>query len=183
MSLGQTRLCSFLMRGYVLSARQPNLIAPSCVEGQRLLTTQPQYKKPFPYKTKKFTFIRSLLEYTSARLNENSRIIMIEGPPCVGKTEFAKKLADNFKLLYLPAVTEEDMFIQNGFDIRQLNDLMPTDHMRVYDLDMFYAEPDPKNMMLFGSTQVSFFKARWYQYLDALIHVLSTGKFIYLFVK
>ncbi|XP_045168556.1 NADH dehydrogenase [ubiquinone] 1 alpha subcomplex subunit 10, mitochondrial-like [Mercenaria mercenaria] len=176
MSVSQARLCLFVGRGSALFARQPNFVVSTTVEGHRHLTTHPQYKKPYPYERRRFGFFNALLDYTVARINENSRILMIEGPPCVGKTEFAKKVADAFQLKYMPAITEEDLFIRNGFDRRELNNMMPTEKMRCYDLDMFYAEPDPKNMMYFGATQVDFFKARYYQYVDALKHLLHTGQ-------
>lgn len=180
MPIGQARLCMVLGRSTALIPRQINIVTRATVqanEGQRYLTTNPQYKKPFPYKQKSFGLLRSLTEYTCARLNENSRILMIEGPPCVGKTEFAKNLADYFKLKHLPAITEEDLFVINGFDTRQLNELMSDDKLKPADLDMFYAEPDPKKMLTFGSTQIQFFQARYYQYVEALQHVLHTGQY------
>lgn len=176
MSVGQSRICFLVTRCSQQFMRQPNVVAPVALEGRRHLSTKPNYKKPYPYKEKSFGFFRALLDFTSARINENSRIILVEGLPCVGKSEFAKNLADNFQLKYMPPVTEEDLFIHNGFDIRQLNDAMPTEKMKFYDLDMFYAEPDPKNMLHFGSTQILFFKKRFYQYVEALKHVLHTGK-------
>lgn len=176
MSVGQSRLCLLVTRCSPLLVRQPSIVAPANVVGHKHLTTKPNYKKPYPYKEKSFGFFRAMFEYTSARLNENSRILLVEGPPCVGKSEFAKNLADNFKLKYMPPITEDDLFTHNGLDIRQLNELMPTEKMKVYDLDMFYSEPDPKNMLHIGGTQMLFFKHRFYQYIEALKHVLHTGQ-------
>lgn len=120
--------------------------------------------------------MRSLIEYTSARMNENSRIILVEGLPCVGKSEFAKKLADNFKLKYIPPFTDDDVFVICGLDKRETDGLMPTERLKCYDMDSFYAGLDPQKKLFYGNTQINYFKQRWEQYLLALRHIMNTGQ-------
>lgn len=45
---------------------------------------------PFPYKTDKYGFIQAVLDKTTYRFDDNSKIIVVDGPIAVGKTEFAK---------------------------------------------------------------------------------------------
>lgn len=175
MALRQTKLCVVLRRLGSPFVRQNNATAVVSIEGHRHLTTNPKYEKAYPYKTKRFNILRSIFDFTTSRINENSRIIMVEGPPCVGKTEFAKKLAQRFNLLHIPSVTEDDLFNVNGFDTRQLNEMMPSPKMKKYDLSMFYSEKDPEQLVYYGLLQIEFFQKKLQQYVEANRHVLSTG--------
>ena len=85
------------------------------------------YEKPFPYETKKFNFLHEslFLDRSLKRMNENSKMIIVEGHIGVGKEEFAKKLAENFDLKYIPRVSEDSMFTTDGgLDIRSFNDVL-----------------------------------------------------------
>ena len=85
------------------------------------------YKKPFQYEKKKFNFLHEslFLDRSLYRMNENSKMIVVEGQIGVGKEEFAKQLAHNFDLKYIPRVSEDDLFITNGgLDIRAFNDVL-----------------------------------------------------------
>jgi len=175
MALAHARLGLVIGRGPRLLARQTKAVAPLAFEGHRKLTTHPQYKPPFDYKNKGFPYWRTFIDWTTSRLNENSRIIQVEGPPCVGKAELAKKIADEFQLLYMPGINEDDIFIQNGFDKRELNGARSLGHM-FYDLNDFYKDSDPNTQKMVGNLQVSFYRERFLQYLMALRHVLSTGQ-------
>ncbi|KAL4222373.1 Ndufa10p [Mactra antiquata] len=176
MALRQVKVCDLLARCSSPLTRPKNAAALVSVEGRRNLTMNPDYKKPFPYKTKKFNILRAIFDFTVSRLNENSRIVMIEGPPCVGKSEFAKNLAHRFNLLHIPGVTETDLFTVNGFDLRQLNEMMPSPKMKKFDLQDFYSENNPELFYNFGRTQIDFFEMRSRQYVQALRHVLNTGQ-------
>lgn len=176
MALRQTKLCVVLRRCGTPLIRQNNAAAAVSIEGHRHLTTNPKYEKPYPYKTKRFNILRSIFDFTTSRINENSRIIMVEGPPCVGKTEFAKNLAQRFNLLHIPNITENDIFNVNGFDTRQLNEMMPSPKMKKYDLSMLYSEKDPEQFVYYGLLQIEFFQKKLEQYIEASRHVLSTGQ-------
>lgn len=45
---------------------------------------------PFPYKDTPYGFFQSLIDSTTHRIDENSKIIVVDGPMAVGKTKFAK---------------------------------------------------------------------------------------------
>lgn len=149
-------------------------------EGQKKLSTDVVYDpEPFPYRTKKYGLIQRMYDYTTSRLNENSRIICVEGPPFVGKTEFAKHLSKEFDLHYMPPITQEELFCNaRGFDMRKLNEIFEGQYPQniLHDLNDFYNEPDPKQMMRFGRTQIEYFLVKLVHYFEACNHLLATGQ-------
>ena len=183
MSLGQFRLCLMVGRNKSLLNPLKRAVTAINFEGQKKLSTDVVYDpEPFPYKTKQYGLIQRLYDYTTSRLNDNSRIICVEGPPFVGKTEFAKYLAKEFDLHYMPAGTQEDIFVnEKGFDLRKLNEIFDGNHPQLVlkDLNDFYNEPDPKQMMRFGKTQIDWFLVKLVKYFEACNHMLATGKFIF----
>lgn len=50
------------------------------------------YKRPpaFPYKDTQYGFIAAVMDKTTHRFDENSRIIVVDGPIASGKTKFAQ---------------------------------------------------------------------------------------------
>lgn len=177
MATGQTRLCVLFRSGGGLLARKVSCVAPATVEGQRHLTTHPRYKTPYPYKTKKFNYFSSLIDFTTSRFNENTRLITVEGLPCVGKSEFSRKLASTFQLHHISPSTEDEMYNINGFDIRQLNDAFDNPKLKFYDLKDFYMNPgELKETGLMLTTEMRMLVERYYEYINALKHVLSTGR-------
>lgn len=60
---------------------------------------------PFPYKEKNYNFFRALFDPTTSRLDDNSKIIVVEGLPTAGKGALAKRLADELDMLYIPSPT------------------------------------------------------------------------------
>jgi len=139
--------------------------------------TLPNYD-PWPYKEKKYTTIHEFLDNTSKRINENSKVIIVEGNIGVGKNEFAKRLANNFGMKYFNPVEEAECFgatiIKGSFDMRELNELLPP-NAQCYDLKQFYSESNPKRGTI-GRFQLSMYKKRVYVYQEALLHLLSTGQ-------
>lgn len=176
MATAQARLCVLFRNGAALLSRKNPAVAPVTIEGQRKLTTEPNYKTPYPYETKNFNYRASLVDWTTSRFNENTRLIIVDGPPCVGKSDFARNIANNFQLKYLPAVTEKEMYTVNGFDVRKLNDIFDNPKLKSYDLNSFYMNSDEvKSNGGMATTQGRMFVERYYQYVHALRHLLSTG--------
>ena len=100
------------------------------------------YEKPFPYETKKFNFLHEslFLDRSIKRMNENSKMIIVEGQIGVGKEDFAKRLADNFDLKYIPRVSEDSMFTTDGgLDIRNFNDVLSK--VNIYIIINNYLKP------------------------------------------
>ena len=131
------------------------------------------YSKPFPYETKSYNFITEWFDGTDHRLNENSKIIVVEGNVAVGKHEFAKRMAKMFDMAYMPTARDDLTFInhENSFDMRSLNQFLPPE-ARFYDVEAFLTEPKPR----VGWLELTWYKERVAAYLRAMLHVLSTGQ-------
>ena len=99
----------------------------------------------------------------------------MEGNIGVGKTEFAKRLASEFDLKFFPATPERNCFLQRdyNFDIRALDPVFPST-AKSYDLKRFYSDPHPESGMV-GRLQLRWYEEKFYDYLQALKHLLSTG--------
>lgn len=68
---------------------------------------------------------------------------MVEGPIAAGKTEFAKKLAEELDMYYMPQASMDDVYINEyGYDMRELDKDLPPG-ARSFDEKLFVN--DPKN--------------------------------------
>ena len=134
------------------------------------------YPKPFPYEKRSYGFLDELMEDTRKRFNENSKVIVIEGNVGVGKNEFARRLAKNFDLKYIPGITEDDIFTGvNNFDVRSTDICLP-EEAQCYTNKKLFNDKNPacgKAVKL----QFMYYCQRYTQYFHkALLHLLSTGK-------
>jgi len=78
-----------------------------------------------------------LIDGTRKRLDENSKVIVVEGPPCCGKTELAKTIAADLDMEHYPMFTMDDYFLNRyGFDRRNLDPQLPA-RIRSYDMNNF----------------------------------------------
>lgn len=131
---------------------------------------------PFPYKTKNYGWIHlpfPFLDLTHFRMNNNSKIVVIDSNMATGKADFAKKFADAFGMLYMPEPRIDDKFVNhNGFDYRTLNEYI---HPKLWAFDekMFYEDP---NHPAAASMKILYYDMRYSQYIDALIHLFNTGQ-------
>ncbi|XP_022708728.1 NADH dehydrogenase [ubiquinone] 1 alpha subcomplex subunit 10, mitochondrial-like [Varroa jacobsoni] len=138
---------------------------------------KPKDIKPFPYETKKYGVIQGFLDDTAKRLDENSRIIVVEGSICSGKSTLAKTIAEEFDFLHFPEVNMDMQFIDDtGFDVRSLQHVFP-DILRPFDEKLFYERPDSKMVANFRN-ELLFIRIE--QYCDAMAHLLNTGQGIVL---
>lgn len=65
----------------------------------------------------------------------------MEGPIAAGKTEFAKKLANELDMYYLPQASMDDVYINEyGFDLRDLDEKLPPG-ARSFDEKKFLNDP------------------------------------------
>ena len=128
---------------------------------------------PFPYKEKRYNFFRALFDNTTSRFDENSKLIVVDGPPAAGKGALAKHLAAELDMLYLPAPTMNDIYVNEyGYDLRQLDSQLPED-CHSYDEKDFLKNPVGKKA---GRLQLEKLKLRYKQHLAALAHILNTGQ-------
>jgi NADH dehydrogenase (ubiquinone) 1 alpha subcomplex subunit 10 len=133
------------------------------------------YLKPWPYETKNFNVFHEFFDYSVDRLNEQSKVIVVDGNIGSGKNEFAKRLAWNFDMKYIPDVVEDDLFIMdNGFDIRSVDHMLP-DTAKNYTLQRFLKDPHPESGAP-GNLQYLYYVFRYLRYARALLHLVSTGQ-------
>lgn len=146
------------------------------VSGKNLRASQaprPPKPAPFDYVNKDYTMIRSWFDRTTHRLDENSKVIVVEGPIAVGKTAFAKALAEDLGMQHYPEANMDYHYIRpNGCDLRMFDCQIPED-TRTYDHVNFNENPLHRNAAAF---QIMMYEARYAQYIDALAHLFNTGQ-------
>ncbi|OQV19164.1 NADH dehydrogenase [ubiquinone] 1 alpha subcomplex subunit 10, mitochondrial [Hypsibius exemplaris] len=131
--------------------------------------------KPWPYETKPYKWYHSIfnLDRTSNRIDENSKVIVVEGNIGAGKSTLAKGLAEILGMRYYPEAdfnTYYEMF--SGVDLKKYaHELGPT--AQPFGIKEFYEDP---THALVARMQVSKYVARYYQYCEALLHLFSTGQ-------
>jgi NADH dehydrogenase (ubiquinone) 1 alpha subcomplex subunit 10 len=145
----------------------------ACISGSSVRDKGKVRPAPFPYKTKRYNLWRAWLQDTTThRFDENTKIIVVEGPIAAGKSAFAKSLAEDLDMLHMPEVTMDDLYINSyGYDLRKLDPQLPAP-ARSYDEKNFCIEPGHANAARF---QILKYHLRYAQYIDALAHLLNTG--------
>ena len=83
-------------------------------------------------------------------------------------------------MLYMPEANMDMVYINPyGYNMRQLDSQLP-DSCKSFDENDFLANPTHPNAPKF---QFDMMKIRLEQYVDALAHVLNTGKSVFMFVS
>ncbi|XP_039301857.1 NADH dehydrogenase [ubiquinone] 1 alpha subcomplex subunit 10, mitochondrial [Solenopsis invicta] len=128
---------------------------------------------PFDYVHKKYGFWAQLFDPMVDRCDENSKVIVVEGPIAVGKSKVAAKLAEEFEMVYLPPPTFDEFYINPyGYDIRTLDDRLSISAQSC-DVQKFLTNPHHPNVPMF---QFHYFQFKFDQYITTLLHLLSTGQ-------
>lgn len=84
----------------------------------------------------------------------NLQIILVEGPIAAGKTEFAKRLANDLDMYFIPQASMDDIYLNEyGYDLRDLDDQLPPG-AQSFDEKKFLG--DPKNRLT-ASYQLNMF--------------------------
>ncbi|XP_031626232.1 NADH dehydrogenase [ubiquinone] 1 alpha subcomplex subunit 10, mitochondrial [Contarinia nasturtii] len=132
-----------------------------------------QRPPPFDYKNKTYSLITSWFDRTTHRFDDNTKLILVEGPLASGKTEFAKKLAADLDMHYIPQATMDDVYLNDyGYDLRELDHLLPPG-AQTFCEKRFVNEPTNR---LTASFQLNMYSLKFHDYLDGLAHLLSTGQ-------
>jgi len=152
----------------------PILIQSCGISGKIIRATQNLVKpKPYPYKDKGYGFLNAVFDKTTKRFDENTKIIVVEGPIASGKAAFAKELANDLEMHYMPQPTMDEYYINPyGFDMRKLDPELP-EAARSFDAKNFCLTPNSKEVACF---QIRMMMLRYSQYVDALAHLMSTGE-------
>lgn len=128
---------------------------------------------PYPYENGTVNTYTLMVDLTLARFDENSKLIIVEGPVNSGKNEVAKKIAEEFELKYMPSPTMDDLYINAyGYDLRNCDNAIPTS-LQSFDEKKFNENP---NHFAAGRLQLSLYEMRFLNYIDALAHILNTGE-------
>lgn len=100
-------------------------------------------------------------------------MIVVEGNIASGKSSFAKELAEDLEMFYMPQPTLDMIYINPyGFDLRTLDPQLP-EATRSFDVKNFCLTPNGRNVAQF---QIRMMMLRYSCYVDALAHILSTGQ-------
>lgn len=111
--------------------------------------------------------------FTKRKMNNRSRIIQVDGNIKCGKQDFAKRLADEMGMKYMPPVDIDNYYVNDhGYDYRALNPQLP-ERLRACDWEMFHENPSRHSVI---HMQNFLFKLRLAQYIKALQHILNTGQ-------
>lgn len=128
---------------------------------------------PFDYLNKKYGFWAQLFDPMVDRCDENTKVIVVEGPIAAGKSEVAAKLAEELEMVYLPPPTFDEYYINEyGYDLRTLDDRLSPPSQSC-DVQKFLTNPYHPNVPMF---QFHYFQLKFDQYITALLHLLSTGQ-------
>lgn len=159
---GKIAACTFVQhRGIAGRALRDSLPRP------------PPKPAAFDYVNKDYTWLRSLVDRTTHRFDENSKVIVVEGPVAVGKTAFAEALACDLGMKHFKEANMDIHYKRpNGCDLRMFDDQIPED-TRTFDHVNFNQCPTHR---LAGNFQIMTYIARYSQYIDALAHLLNTGQ-------
>ncbi|XP_033762034.1 NADH dehydrogenase [ubiquinone] 1 alpha subcomplex subunit 10, mitochondrial-like [Pecten maximus] len=131
---------------------------------------------PYSYETKPLRYPQIFTNKTVNRLDENSKLIVIEGNVGVEKEEFGRKVAEEFGMKFIPEFTEEEYFIKGqGYDIRQTNEQV-SDKVKFWDMEMLYTSKNPKDARHFLRTQLELYQEKFERYREAVSHIWNTGQ-------
>lgn len=139
----------------------------------------PRYH-PWDYASKGYMKVDRFKDRTDWRLDENSKIIVIDGNIATGKTNIGKQIAKHFDMLYVPDVSDEEMFwweTDHVFDGREHDDKLPLE-ARQCDFEKFYSQTGfPTVLKNFPRTQYMLFRYKMLKYTQIVTqHMLSTGQ-------
>lgn len=133
----------------------PEIHLVRCISGSALRITDPNVKKPapWPYKEKPYRIYNRLFDKTTARFDENTKIIVVEGPIAAGKSAFAKTIAEDLGMLYMPEANSDMLYVNEyGYDLRDLDPYFP-EATRSFDVNDFCKNPNHKKVAGFQFVQ------------------------------
>ncbi|KAE8750317.1 hypothetical protein FOCC_FOCC002877 [Frankliniella occidentalis] len=161
---------------------QPSGQILQCVKFPRVLcafisskANMGDYKRPppFPYKEVEYNRYYQVFDRTVDRFNENTKVLVVDGPIAAGKSTFAKQLAEELDMLYFPEADLDMEYINAyGYDLRKLNPRLP---VKAQFTDIRDISRNPKHPNA-GAVQMQMLQIRFEQYIDALAHLYNTGQ-------
>jgi NADH dehydrogenase (ubiquinone) 1 alpha subcomplex subunit 10 len=132
--------------------------------------------KPWPYKSLGFNALYHYIDGTTKRFNDNSKMIVVEGPPGLQKTKFAKELAEELDMLFVPGASMDQFYTNGyGYDLRELDHLFHFTKCISYDEKKFAQNPTGQEGGL-DRMQDALTHLRVHNYTNALAHLFNTGQ-------
>lgn len=145
-------------------------VQQACAISGKALRNLEQTKRPAPYDylNKDYNVFHAFLDKTTHRFDENSKVlkinhcdsseffkhiffkvIVVEGPVAAGKSKFAKELANDLDMLYVPEANLDLIYINKyGYDLRKLDDQLPAT-CKSFDVNNFLKTPNHRSVATF----------------------------------
>lgn len=169
-----------VLRSNFLNQTKLQLVSPKWrKDTARTMVTKPYRENkpkpaPWPYEEKEMRYYHIMLDLTLARFDENTKMIIVEGPVNSGKREVAQKIAEAFEMKYLPPPTMDLEYINAyGYDMRNLDPKMP-ESLRSFDEKKFNLDPTHP---LAANFQLCMYRLRFEHHMNSLRHLLNTGEY------
>jgi NADH dehydrogenase (ubiquinone) 1 alpha subcomplex subunit 10 len=133
--------------------------------------------KPFDYKHKPYGLWARLTDSSIKRLTDNTLLISVDGNFGSGKTELAQKLSKEIKFHLGKQINFDDMLYKqpNNANLREIVNTLVQDNERFHisTLNEWHENPSYKRSM---ELQRNFYYCRWFQFRQAILHLMSTGE-------
>jgi len=163
-------------KGRILAVGAVNLKVPKANIYSKTSGMLEPRLKPWPYETIGFNYLFHLIDGTTKRFNDNSKMVVVDGPPALEKSKFAKELADELDMVYVPPVSMEDYYVNyDGYDLRELDHKFHYLRNVSFDEKKFAKDPTAQDGGLDRMLD-HLQHMRYASYLDALAHIFNTGR-------
>lgn len=97
---------------------------------------------PYPYKTKPYRLWNTLFDKTTSRFDENTKVIVVDGPIAAGKSDLAKSIAAELDMLYFPEANLDMLYTNEyNYNLKQLDNLLPKS-VQSFDVKDFCLNPN-----------------------------------------
>merc|ERR1712111_94893 len=123
-----------------------------------------------------FSLWAMVTDRCTTKIDENSRIILVDGAHAIGKTDLAKQLAEEFDMKVMPYPRMSDFYINYyGDDMNDYSVYMP-DMMKPYDERDFSRNPTGPVEGCGDRYHFNVWLEKFNHYVYALKHLYSTGQ-------
>jgi len=165
---------------FVLGSRAQGANLPCTTQVAALSSThgQPAKRKhpAWPYKTRPYNELYQFFDHTTKRFDENTKVIVVDGPIAIGKSWLGQKIAEEFDMKFIPDLKDTKIFTTGeDFDLRTLNERLPA-RSGFCDLETFYSQKGGALLNTFSRTLLQMYYTHYTDYVSALEHVLNTGQ-------
>jgi len=167
----------FVASALVKNNRAPIVLGARTIMGkaQRGEVERPQ-SQIFPHEEKDFSLWAMVTDRCTTKMDENSRIILVDGAHAIGKTDLAKQLAEEFDMKVMPYPRMSDFYINYyGDDMNDYSVYMP-DMMKPYDERDFSRNPTGPVEGCGDRYHFNVWLEKFNHYVYALKHLYSTGQ-------